>query len=74
MDEHVQRHITLTDMAEHDRGYFSGIKGLVNFFSEKALNVSNSKVLTMTEIPVVKSYSREAYLTVILLLISDQSS
>ena len=74
MDEHVQRHIILTYMVEHDRRYFSGIKGLVNFFSEKALNVSNSKVLTMTEIPVVKSYSREAYLTVILLLISDQSS
>ena len=68
MAKHVQRHATLTDVAEHSGGAFSGMKFLVDFFTNEAPNVTNLKALNSTEIPMVMIYSREVYIKVSLLL------
>ena len=44
------------------------MKFLVDFFTNEAPNVTNSKALTSTEIPMVMIYSREVYIKVSLLL------
>ena len=49
------------------------MKGLIDFFTKEAPNVSDSKYHTATEIPMVTSYTRETYLTVSLLLSCDCS-
>ena len=71
--EHFQRHTTLRYVVERDRGDFSNIQGPVNFFDNKATNVTDLKALAAAEIPAVTSYSRKAHLTVSLLLSCDQS-
>ena len=68
MDGHVYRHAAHTDVAKRAGGSFSGMKGLVNFFTYEAPNVANSKALTTTDISMVTSYTREAYLVVSLIL------
>ena len=73
MADNVQRHAFPTDVAESNRGAFSGVKGLVDFFSDEAPNVTSLKVLTTMDTPMAESYVREAYLAVIILLISDRS-
>ena len=60
MTKHVQRHSALTDMAECAGGDFSGMKGLMDFFADEVPSISNSKALTVTYIPVVTIYTREA--------------
>ena len=73
MVKHVQRHVACTDLIEHASRAFSGMNRLVDFFANEAPNFDNSKALTSTDIPMVKSYAREAYLTVTLLLICNCS-
>ena len=41
MDEHIQLHAALTDVAEHAGGTFSGLKGIFGFFANEAPNVAN---------------------------------
>ena len=67
MVDHVQWSAALTNLAERAGGYLSGMKGLVDFFANEALNISKYKPLTVDEILVVTSYTREAYLEVSIL-------
>ena len=69
----VHQHNKLTDMAEPSGGSFSGMKRIVNLFYKKTPNVTNSKALTPTDIPMVTRYAREVYLAVFLLLSCDWS-
>ena len=48
MDKHIQGYTSLTDVSDHDGGYFSGMRGLINFFAYEAPNISNSKALATT--------------------------
>ena len=58
MAEHVQRHVSLTDVAERTEGALSVMKGLVKFFNDEALSVADLKALTITEILMVAIYAR----------------
>ena len=60
MAKHVHRNASLADIAYCTKGAFSGMKFLVDLFSDKAPNVSDSKAFTVTDIPMVTSYNREA--------------
>ena len=73
MSKHIQRNSALLDVMELSRGGFSGMKGVVDFFVNEAPNVADLKALTATDIPMVASYTREAYLAVILLLSFDKN-
>ena len=48
--KHIQKHADLSYVAEYARGAFSIMKGIVNFFTNKAPNVSNPKALKITEV------------------------
>ena len=73
MAERVQWHNTVIDVTKRASGDFSGMNELVYSLSEEALGISNPKVLTVKELPVVTDYNREAYLAVSLLLSCNRS-
>ena len=73
MADQVQHQSSLIDVVERSRGAFSGTKGIVNYFSKESPNITNLKALNATEIHMVESYTREAYLQVIHFLSCDQS-
>ena len=73
MAEHAQRHAALVYVAESAVGALSEMKGLIYFFANYMPGITDPKSLTLMELHVVTNYSREAYLTVSLLLICDHS-
>ena len=69
MSKHAHWHAALTDVEDCAGESFSGMMGLIDFFLEEATGADSLKALTKTDITMVLSYTREAYLVVSFLLI-----
>ena len=71
MADHEHTNAALVEVAERNDVSLSGMKGLVDFFSAEVTIISDPKDLTETYLRQVTNYTREAYLSISLLLRCD---
>ena len=71
MEDHIQWHTALVNVANHASTEFYRVKGLVDLFAAKTLGIVETKYLTNTELQYITNYAKYSYLTVSLLLICD---